>query len=182
MEKERKYRPKRRRRQSGRTAVLAFVLVVLSVTTVVCVVLFFPITDITVVGESRYTAQELIEASDIHLEQNIFTVDHRRASDRLLQAYPYLEEVRVSRVIPNLIEIHVREAKAAVVVVNSKDSYTLLSARGRVLEQKQGVSREGLLLVVGADYPSSPRAASPAPPQRQRPKRRRTSSSAVGRL
>lgn len=161
MEKERKYRPKRRRRRGGDTAAITFVLVVLSIATVVCVVMFFPITDITVVGESRYAAQELIEASGIRLDQNILTVDGHRVSESLLKQFPYLEEVRISRVLPNLVEIHVFEAKPAVIIVNSKESYTLLSATGRVLEQRKGVSRERLLLVVGADYSAFPEGSLP---------------------
>lgn len=58
--------------------------------------------------------------------------------------------------LPTTVEIRITESKPALIVVNSSNSYTLLSASGRMIEQCEGVAREDLPLVVGADFSQYP--------------------------
>ena len=148
-----KYKRKRRKRRRKRILVAAaFMLVVLVTAAVVCLVMFFNITDITAIGVSRYAPQEIIDASGIQLQQNIFAMNTGKIEDRLMEQFPYIEDVDIVRVLPTVVEIHIKEAEPAITIINSQDSYTLLSAAERILEQGTGVSDDGLILVVGADF------------------------------
>lgn len=160
---EREYKPKRRKRRRKKIVAAAlFMLVVLTTAAVVCLAMFFNITDITAIGVSRYTPQEIVEASGILVDQNIFAVDTKKVAKELTDRFPYIQEAKVSRVLPTSVEIHITEAEPVVTIVNSQESYTLLSETGRVLEQGEGVSGEGLPLVVGTDFSRFPVGSFPA--------------------
>ncbi len=74
-------RVKRRRRRRW-MGYLAFLVLVLTAAGILCLAMFFRTKEITVSGNDRYTPEELISASGIQLEQNIFTVDRGRTADR----------------------------------------------------------------------------------------------------
>ena len=159
-------RIKRRRRRRW-LGYLAFLAVVLSTAAVLCLAMFFRTREIVVTGNSRYTAEELISASGIQLEQNIFTVDRGRTAAQIKGAFSYLEEVEVVPVLPTTMEIRVVESVPALAVVDSPTSYSLLSTGGRIIEQCLGVSEDGLPLVLGTDLSWCGQGAYPAelPPE-----------------
>ncbi len=154
---EREYRPKRRKRRRKKIiAAASFMLVVLTTAAVICLAMFFNIAEIKVIGVSRYTPDAVEEATGIVVGQNIFAMDTGRIEEKLKEEFAYIGEVEISRVLPTSVEILVTETEPAVAIVNSQESYTLLSEEGRVLEQGDGVCEEGLPLVVGADYSGFP--------------------------
>lgn len=131
---------------------VAFLALVLTGAGVLCLAMFFRTKEIVVTGNDRYTAEELISASGIQLEQNIFTVDRGRTAAQIKGAFSYLEEVRVIPVMPTTMEIQVVESIPQLMVVNSAESYSLLSTGGRIIEQCLGPAGEELPLVVGVDF------------------------------
>ena len=148
MEKGRIKRRKRRRW----LGYMAFLAVVLTVAAVLCLAMFFRTQEIVVVGNQRYTAEEIISASGIQLEQNVFTVDRARTAEQIKGVFSYLEEVEVVPVLPTTMEIRLVESVPALVVVNSETSYSLLSTGGRIIEQCAGMSQEELPLVLGTNF------------------------------
>lgn len=155
-----KNRVKRRKRRRW-LGYLAFLALVLTGAGVLCLAMFFRTKEIVVTGNDRYTAEELISASGIQLEQNIFTVDRGRTAAQIKGAFSYLEEVRVVPVMPTTMEIQVVESIPQLMVVNSADSYSLLSTGGRIIEQCLGLAGEELPLVVGTDFSWFPQGAYP---------------------
>ena len=141
-------RGKRRRRRRW-MGYLAFLVLVLTAAGILCLAMFFRTKEITVSGNDRYTPEELISASGIQLEQNIFTVDRGRTAAQIKGAFSYLEEVRIVPVMPTTVEIQVVESVPQLMVVNSAESYSLLSTGGRVIEQCAGLAGEELPLVLG---------------------------------
>lgn len=144
-------RIKRRKRRRW-LGYVAFLAVVLSSAAVLCLAMFFRTQEIVVVGNQRYTAEELISASGIQLEQNIFAVDRARTAAQIKGVFSYLEEVEVVPVLPTTMEIRVVESVPAVAVVNSPESYSLVSTGGRIIEQCAGMSEDGLPLVLGTNF------------------------------
>ena len=144
-------RIKRRKRRRW-LGYVAFLAVVLSSAAVLCLAMFFRTQEIVVVGNQRYTAEELISASGIQLEQNIFAVDRARTAAQIKGVFSYLEEVEVVPVLPTTMEIRVVESVPAVAVVNSPESYSLVSTGGRIIEQCAGMSEDDLPLVLGTNF------------------------------
>lgn len=130
---------------------IAFLVLVLTGAAVLCLAMFFRTKAITVTGNYRYSDKELISASGIQLEQNVFSVDRKRTAGQIIDAFSYLEEVEVVPVLPTTMEIRVVESVPRLRVVNSSSSYSLLSTRGRIIEQCAGLAEEDLPLVLGTN-------------------------------
>ena len=131
---------------------MAFLVLVLTGAAVLCLAMFFRTKAVTVTGNQRYTDEELISASGIQLEQNIFSVDRERTAAQVMDAFSYLEQVEVVPVLPTTMEIRVVESVPRLSVVNNAESYALLSTGGRVIEQCAGLAGEDLPLVLGTNF------------------------------
>lgn len=69
----------------------------------------FPVEEIEVVGNSRYTYSEIIEISGVEKGNRLYYVNEKKAEDLILSACPYLESVRVNSYFPNRVKIEVSE-------------------------------------------------------------------------
>ena len=74
---------------------------------------FFQVETIAVVGNSRYTAQEVIDASGVQVGDNLFQMNKNQISQRILQQLPYVGEVSPQRGLPSTLTIQVTEISAA---------------------------------------------------------------------
>ena len=78
---------------------------------------FFYIDAIEVKGNLEiYTKQEIVAASGIKKNANLFRVSLSRAENRVLSALPYVADVTVRRMLPNKIVITVSEADNALLL------------------------------------------------------------------
>lgn len=74
---------------------------------------FFQVETIAVVGNSRYTAQEVIDASGVQIGDNLFQMNKNQISQQILQQLPYVGEVSPQRGLPSTLTIQVTEISAA---------------------------------------------------------------------
>lgn len=146
-----KNRVKRRKRRRW-IGYVAFLALVLTGAAALCLAMFFRTKEIIVTGNDRYTREELVSASGIQLEQNIFSVDRERTAAQIKSVFSYLEKVEIIPVMPTTVEIRVVESVPQLMVVNSAESYSLLSTGGRVIEQCLGLAGEELPLVIGTNF------------------------------
>ncbi|NLX64007.1 MAG: FtsQ-type POTRA domain-containing protein [Clostridiaceae bacterium] len=121
---------------------------------------FFNIKSIEVEGNSRYTAQEIIETSGIMIGENGFrklrldpeAILELRLLDneeRIMQL-PYVKTCTVKIVFPDKIKIHITEREPAAYIVHF-DNYLTVDSQGYVLEA--GTSPpEGLKEIRGIDF------------------------------
>ena len=87
--------------------ILAFLLVLAILTSIV--MLFFPVKQIEVEGDSRYAYSEIIEESGLKIGNRLFYANKSKAENKILQSFPYLESVTVESYFPNKIKITIRE-------------------------------------------------------------------------
>ena len=137
-------------------ATVAFLLTVTAVASVICLAMFFNITEISVAGLLEYTPEEVIAVTGIQPGQNIFAVDDRAVEQAIYKAFPYVDTVKVVRLLPTTVELVVTETKAALVMLNSASNYTIIGENGRVLRHREDVSTEGLPIFIGADFSTLP--------------------------
>lgn len=142
-----KVRPQKRKRGLrpgfflGLGLVLAGVLVVLSLT------VLFPVREITVEGETRYTAQQIIQVSALETGENLLLTDTQTAADRILRQLPYIGEVTISRRLPGTLVIEAVESDP-VYALEQGETYLLLNQEHKVVETRLA-RPEGLLLLRG---------------------------------
>ena len=149
-----------RKRRQGRFSFLYKILIFVAICGAIAVALalFFKVDTITVTGNSRYTANQIIEASGIETGDNMFFLNKYHASERITAALPYVETVRSSRQLPDTLVVTVTECTAPA-AVSQDGKLWLLSGDGKIVDAKTGDGKqyavvEGLTLLepqVGAD-------------------------------
>lgn len=137
MAQQRRHRSRRRRRGrfSGLYRFFAVVAVIAAV--IAACVIFFRINEVTVEGNSRYTAEEIIEASGIVNGDNLVALSKSKIASAIRTKLPYVESVSIHRRLPDGVELTVRE-RVAVASVDSSRGRWLISSQGKILEEEAG--------------------------------------------
>lgn len=136
------------RRQSSIGAAITFVVIVVSVIFVMSV--SFRVEDITIIGNSHYTADEIINAIDIEEGDNLFFFDRFSAVTRVFAKLPYVSEVQIERALPNKVIIRVTESNAVAYLKLGNELWTMdekCKVLGKAAEGEEGT----LIPVVGFD-------------------------------
>ena len=128
-------RNRRGRRNRGRfgalykrlSAVLILVAIVLG-----CVD-FFRVNTVEVVGDSPYTAEEIIAVSGVEQGDNLFALNKYQISSRIYTQLPYIDTVNFVRRYPDTLVIHVTAGTPAA-WFESGGSCWLVDSRGKILE------------------------------------------------
>lgn len=112
-------------------AILAFVLVI-SIT-VSIILLLFPVVEIEVSGDSRYSYTEIIEASGVKKGARLYYVNENKAENKTLEKLPYLESVEVNSYFPNRVKIEIKEFED-IYLVSHEDGYCYVNGKFEILE------------------------------------------------
>lgn len=106
---------RRSRRNRGRFSFLFKLLAIVAIVAAMTVgaTVFFQLEQVTVTGNSRYTAQEVEHASGLQTGDNLYRINKYQIKRDILQTLPYVEELRIVRRLPSTIEIIVTECGAA---------------------------------------------------------------------
>jgi len=110
----------------------------------VAMTIFFKIEEITVSGNARYTAEQVVEATGIQLGQNMFVLNKYEISDQMTRDLPYIDTVQIRRRLPSTLAVEITETQATVAVA-SGSSWWLMDADGKLLEKTE--DNGGLLSV-----------------------------------
>lgn len=124
-----------RRRRSGRFSfvykLLCFVLICAAAA--VGLSLFFKIDTIQVTGSSRYTPDQVLEASGIQVGDNLFLMNKNRAAANITSGLPYVETVQIRRRIPATLQVTVTECTSPA-AIRQDGKVWLLSGEGKVVD------------------------------------------------
>lgn len=141
---------KRRRRKAKAMLPLYTVLSVFIVAAAIYLALtmLFNVDHFNIEGNTLYEEQKLIETSGIHKGDNLFKIDTDYAEQKLYSVYNYIEDVDVKIDFPNGVSIRITEA-TPFAVLEEADGYTLISAKGKVLERGYEEVPYGMVAVRG---------------------------------
>lgn len=147
-ERRREYAMAKRRKNRIKrifTGVLFF-LFLLAAAVTLCFTVFFKVGTITVVGETGYTAEEIIKSSGIAEGDNLFGFSAESVSSAITKALPYIGTAEIKRSIPDTVTITV-ESAAPACALRTDTGYVLLDKDNKVLE-KTDSPQEGIPIVV----------------------------------
>ena len=151
MARRKRYNHKRRRGSlSFLYKLLAFVLICTAIA--LALTLFFRIRTIDVSGSQRYSAQEIIDAAEVQVGDNMFLMNKYRAAERIRAALPYIETVQFRRDMPDGLRIIVTECTDPAAIVQDGKAY-LLCDTGTIVDDvaasaaKKRIQVKGLTLV-----------------------------------
>lgn len=129
-------RNKRKRRNRGR---FGFLYKVLSAAVIVAAIVagcavFFRVENIEVNGHSAYTAEQIIGAAEVEQGDNLFAVNKFKVMRQIISRLPYVDEISVSRRLPNTLVINVVECVPAAAIQGS-DAWWIIDTKGKILER-----------------------------------------------
>lgn len=146
----------RRRRLMRRLTALVMLLCVIGAGVYLTVTMLFKISSIQVqtadgvVQEAGgYTSDQILQALDVHLEENIFSFDPGSKAAALEKVFPMLEDIRVERDYPGTVVVRVTRSPAAWAMQTSSGWLTL--SGGLKILEKDSAQPAGLPTLYGGE-------------------------------
>lgn len=100
-------------------------------------------------SHSYYTAEEVIQASGINLDENLLSLSKATVASRIHAALPYVNEIQIKKKLPGTVIITVSEFSVTYGIQDTSGQWWLMSREGRILEQADEQSVKGHLTVTG---------------------------------
>ena len=101
---------------------------------IIAIAVFFRVSDIEIRGNSYYKDQDIIDASGIEYGKNIYLVDSSDVSDRIVEGFPFVKKVDLSRKVPSTVVLEL-ECEDPMCCVEIAGEYFLVSRGLHVLER-----------------------------------------------
>lgn len=139
---------RRRRRGRGRLGPLFKLLCVLAVVVALTMgaTVFFQVETVVVSGNSRYTEEEVVQATGIQVGDNLYRMNKNQIAAKVLRELPYTRDLRIRRSLPSTIIITMTEWEA-VAQVKAPPAGAQVSDSGQ--ESAPQVAAEDWLISVG---------------------------------
>jgi len=117
--------------------------------------MFFQVNEIQVLGETRYTVQQVIDASGLALGDHLFFVNSEAAEREIQTGLPYIDRAELRRRFPNRLEITVSET-FSVAQIQIAGGYLVLDKNAKILEWQDEAPGTHLVKIIGLPEPVSP--------------------------
>ncbi len=138
VQKRRKARQKKARRRRLKIFFIMFILIAIITLITMCFTTFFPIKRINVSGGKIYTKAEIIKASELTTNDNLFVVSQEKIEQKIRKKLPYVDSIKLKRNLPDALIITVDDAKEySCFMVDNK--YYIISQNGYVLKSQSEV-------------------------------------------
>ena len=141
-------RPRRRRRNLSLYYLMLF-LICAGIFLVLSRTVLFNIKEYTVIGNSIYSADQILNAGGLHEGRNMYGINLDRTAEKIKDKLIYLESVTLRRKLPDKFIVEVTEAQAFACCEYEGSRYAVITKNGRYLETEQLGARAGLILVTG---------------------------------
>lgn len=137
-----------------RSGALGKLLIMLAIVAAVVfgVAIFFKVSTIEVQGNTVYSSEQIVEASQIQPGDNLLTVNKALAVGNIKAALPYVEDVSIARSLPDGIIIQVRESTISFAVMTDTNTCWLIGPSGKALERHRA---RGLQRIPAYQRPSA---------------------------
>ena len=139
---------RRRRRGSFRFLYKLLSMLVICTTIVVAITLFFKVNSIYVSGNQRYTQQQVQDATEIQIGDNLYLLDKNEVAKKIIKALPYVEKIRINRKLPDALVVEVQECGEPLAVVQDGFAW-LISPKGKIVEQAEEAVAEDYAVLSG---------------------------------
>ena len=125
---------KKKRYKKTVTALIIILIIASIVFSVLSLTVFFKIENISVVGNTTYTAQEILSAANINNGDNLILVNEKKISEKLEVLLPFVDKVEVQKTLPGTLKVIVTETVEELCFVNEDNCYSA-NMNGKVLKQ-----------------------------------------------
>lgn len=113
---------------------LAILFLFLCVGVILVLTMFFNINEITVTGDTVYSAEDVTAKSGVSIGDNLIFVSKDEINEKISTELPYVDYVKIKRHLPSGLEIIITKTEAKYAVIQD-GYYTLIDKNGKVLEK-----------------------------------------------
>ncbi len=111
---------------------------------------FMAVKEILVEGETRYSAEEIIEKSGLYVGQSLMGVNKVQAHDTLMEAFPYLNTVEIGNASFDTLRIRLTETPV-LAAVKAEEGWYIVGENNHAMESlTEDALPAGVLQVLGA--------------------------------
>ena len=140
----------RRKRKSNMSLYYGTVLFIAAIIfAILSVTVFFNVETATVKGSSKYTVEQIIEASGINGGDNMIRKNMGKAEEKITSQLIYIETAEIKRKLPSTVEISVTPC-VETACMQKDGGFFIVSETGKILELSED-TQEGLLIFYGAN-------------------------------
>ncbi len=140
----------RRKRKSNMSLYYGTVLFIAAIIfAILSVTVFFNVETATVKGSSKYTVEEIIEASGINGGDNMIRKNMGKAAEKITSQLIYIETAEIKRKLPTTVEIEVTPC-VETACMQKDGGFFVVSETGKILKLSEDL-QEGLLIFYGAN-------------------------------
>lgn len=136
---------RKKRRRSVIRALIFTVVIAACVLVALSLTVLFKIETISVSGDTRYTAEEVIEASGVKNGDNLWRTTSQNVTDKLSAALPYVGFAKIVRSVPSSVEIVITET-VPVYSIEKNNKYILIDENNKILETQAAKAGDTVLL------------------------------------
>ena len=125
-------------------SILILAVIGITLTALSCTV-FFNIKEISASGSDFYSKEEIIEASDISIGDNLILLNKQEIAEKLSKKLPLTGNVQIDKKLPDKVSIKVKDAVADMVFIQN-DKYLYTSNYKAIKFSQKQPKREMLIL------------------------------------
>ena len=111
--------------------------------------IFFKVKTVTVVGNNKYSAWDIREASGIQDGENLLTISEARITSSIREKLPYVDTVRVGINLPDTVKIQIEELDVVYAIESDNGSWWLMRADGGIVEETNSTDAKAYTQVLG---------------------------------
>lgn len=135
VKQRRAQRQKQIRRRRIKFAFIIFLLTSIIVFAIMCFTIFFPIKRINISGSEIYSKEQIIKASELTTDDNIFVVSEKKIKKKIREKLPYVDDISLKRVLPDAIILTVTDAKEHM-FFEKNEKYYIVSESNYILKEQ----------------------------------------------
>ncbi len=144
---KRKAKHRTKKRISAETWRRLLIMGGIVIAVVLSMVIFFRVQSVEVVGNSYYSAEEIIQAAGVSEGDNLLIVSRGAVAGNIMAELPYINTVRVTHKLPNKIVVTVTEFDATYAVTDTEGAYYLITANGKATEKVEQREAKSHILI-----------------------------------
>ncbi len=138
---------RRRRRRGARIFWTLVTFLIVAGAIIGSLTVFLKVARVEVEGATRYTGEEIIETSEIKVGDNLFGINKFAVKEKILSDYPYIEDIRITRRLPDTFLFAVTE-RIPCGYIEANDCKWLIDSKGFLLERlEKEMEAQGALIV-----------------------------------
>lgn len=141
---------KRRRKRKVFEGLFFTLLIAIGIFVVLSLTVLFKIEAVKVEGDTRYSQEQVIEAAQVELGDNLWLTTSGKLTANASVALPYVKEIKVSRSVPSEITLKVTETVPKF-SVKADNKYVYIDESGKVLET-QAEKKGKTILITGVKF------------------------------